>query len=313
MRYLRFTLLQAYISSIQKNKKKALLLINTGIFFSIFAVSSAIISFFIERDISKKQSEILEYQISQKEGSTMISDLEMMLNQYTISIKNEENVRVDKQFFSETKLGNKIFSANDFYAPYLQYQAKEILDLERAISTEEIDEYGSMSIADLFDVNNKFNQELIEIIKETWSQEDIDSFTDSILDVGKAYKEVKKINFEDYKFKKFQTLEEISLEIKKYKTFHINSSNSKLIDDYFTVINFEYAVKEWFSNFLYLMKSFGSGEKDTLNQLNKEIIILSKKEKNIILLTFLFQFFVFIIIQVFELNSINFNLRKKIV
>ena len=313
MRYLRFTLLQAYISSIQKNKKKALLLINTGIFFSIFAVSSAIISFFIERDISKKQSEILEYQISQKEGSTMISDLEMMLNQYTISIKNEENVRVDKQFFSETKLGNKIFSANDFYAPYLQYQAKEILDLERAISTEEIDEYGSMSIADLFDVNNKFNQEIIEIIKETWSQEDIDSFTDSILDVGKAYKEVKKINFEDYKFKKFQTLEEISLEIKKYKTFHINSSNSKLIDDYFTVINFEYAVKEWFSNFLYLMKSFGSGEKDTLNQLNKEIIILSKKEKNIILLTFLFQFFVFIIIQVFELNSINFNLRKKMV
>ena len=313
MRYLRFTLLQAYISSIQKNKKKALLLINTGIFFSIFAVSSAIISFFIERDISKKQSEILEYQISQKEGSTMISDLEMMFNQYTISIKNEENVRVDKQFFSETKLGNKIFSANDFYAPYLQYSAKEILDLERAISTEEIDEYGSMSIADLFDVNNKFNQELIEIIKETWSQEDIDSFTDSILDVGKAYKEVKKINFEDYKFKKFQTLEEISLEIKKYKTFHINSSNSKLIDDYFTVINFDYAIKKWFSNFLYLMKSFGSGEKDTLNQLNKEIIILSKKEKNIILITFLFQFFVFIIIQVFELNSINFNLRKKIV
>ena len=243
----------------------------------------------------------------------MISDLEMMFNQYTISIENEETVRVDKQFFSETKLGNKIFSANDFYAPYLQYTAKEILDFERAISTEEIDEYGSMSIADLFDVNNKFNQELIEIIKETWSQEDIDSFTDSILDVGKAYKEVKKINFEDYKFKKFQTLEEISLEIKKYKTFHINSSNSKLVNDYFTVINFNYTVKEWFSSFLYLMKSFGSAEKDTLNQLNKEIIILSKKEKNIILLTFLFQFFVFIIIQVFELNSINFNLRKKMI
>ena len=313
MRYLRFTLLQAYISSIQKNKKKALLLINTGIFFSIFAVSSAIISFFIERDISKKQSEILEYQISQKEGSTLISDLEMMFNQYTISIKNEENVRVDKQFFSETKLGNKIFSANDFYAPYLQYSAKEISELERAISTEEIDEYGSMSIADLFDINNKYNQELIEIIKETWSQEDIDSFTDSILDVGKAYKEVKKINFEDYKFKKFQTLEEISLEIKKYKTFHINNSNSKLIDDYFTVINFDYAVKIWFSNFLNLIKSFGSGEKYTLNQLNKEIIILSKKEKNIILVTFFFQFLVFIIIKVFELNSINFNLRKKMI
>jgi len=35
MRFLRLTLLQAYISSIQKNKKKALMIINIGIFFSI--------------------------------------------------------------------------------------------------------------------------------------------------------------------------------------------------------------------------------------------------------------------------------------
>ena len=126
MRYLRFTLLQSYILSIQKNKRKALLLINCGIFIAIFAVSSAIISFFIERDISEKQSEILQYQIQIKEGSTMMADLEAKFNQYSLSIKNEEDSRVDKQFFSETKLGNKVFSANDFYIPYIQYSAKEI-------------------------------------------------------------------------------------------------------------------------------------------------------------------------------------------
>ena len=82
MRILRFTLLQSYIQSIQKNKRKALILINTGIFLSIFAISSAVISFLIEREISKKQSEILEYQITIKETSTLISDLEMMFNQY---------------------------------------------------------------------------------------------------------------------------------------------------------------------------------------------------------------------------------------
>ena len=38
------------------------------------------------------------------------------------------------------------------------------------------------------------------------------------------------------------------------------------------------------------------------NEKNEEIIDLSKKEKNIILLTFLFQFLVFVIIQVFEIN-----------
>ena len=311
MRFLRFTLLQSYILSIQKNKRKALLLINSGIFIAIFAVSSAIISFFIERDISEKQSEILQYQISIKEGSTMLADLEAMYNQYSLSIKNEEYSRVDKQFFSETKLGNKVVSANDFYIPYIQYSAIEISDLERNI--EEIDEYGSMSIASLFDINNKLNQELIEAIKETWSQEDIDNFTNSIKKVGKTYKEVKKIDFENYEFKKFQTLEEISFEIKEYETFHLNSSNSKLIDDYFTIINFDYAIKVWFSNYLYLMKSFGAADDDFLNETNEEIINLSQKEKNIILLTFLFQFFVFIIIQVFEINSINFSVRKKLI
>ena len=74
MRYLRFTLLQSYILSIQKNKRKALLLINCGIFIAIFAVSSAIISFFIERDISEKQSEILQYQIQIKEGVPVVID-----------------------------------------------------------------------------------------------------------------------------------------------------------------------------------------------------------------------------------------------
>ena len=66
MRFLRFTLLQAYFSSIQKNKKKALLFINVGIFLSIFAFSSAAISFFIEKKISEKQTELLYLQIDDK-------------------------------------------------------------------------------------------------------------------------------------------------------------------------------------------------------------------------------------------------------
>ena len=118
-----------------------------------------------------------------------------------------------------------------------------------------------MSIAVLFDINNKFNQVMIEIIKKTWSQEDIDDFTSSILKVGEAYKEVKKIDFKNYELKKFQTFKEIYLEIKEYETYHFNNSNSKLIDDYFTIMGFDYAIKNWFSSFLYLMKSFGSSMK----------------------------------------------------
>ena len=48
MRFLRLTLLHSYFSIINKNKKKSLTLINTGIFLTLFAITSALISFFIE-------------------------------------------------------------------------------------------------------------------------------------------------------------------------------------------------------------------------------------------------------------------------
>ncbi len=311
MRFFRFTLLQTYLLSINKNRRKALLLINCGIFFSIFAVSSAIVSFFIERDISLKQSEILEYQISIKEASTMLASLETMFNQYDQSLVNEESSRVEKQFFSETKLGNKIFSANDFYSPYIQYAQKELEELERPMFTDD-DEFGSMITADLFDIDNKFNQEIIIIIKEAWSKEDIKKFTDSVLKANKAYQEIKKINFENYNFNKNQTFKEISLEVEKYETVHMNLKDLKIRDDYFTVLEFEFAVKNWAVEFINLLKSMYSADQDYLIEINEEILSLSKKEKNIILVTFLFQFVVFIIIQIFEVNSIGFSLRKKL-
>ena len=311
MRFLRFTLLQTYFLSIKKNKRKALLLINTGIFFSIFAVSSAMVSFFIERNISIKQSEIIEYQISIKENSTLIASLEQMYNQYDQSLMIEETRRIDKQFFSETKLGNKIFSANDFYSPYLQYIKIDLEQLERPMIVSD-DEFGSIAITDLFDIENKINQEIINMIKEGWSKENVKKFTDSIARVNQAYQETKQINFENYNYNKNQSFKDISLEIEQYEKLHMNFSESKIADDYFTVIDFEYAARNWFFELMYLMKSFTSADGDILKEANEDILSLSKKEKNIIFFTFLFQFLVFIIIQIFEVNSIGLNIKKKL-
>ena len=49
---------------------------------------------------------------------------------------------------------------------------------------------------------------------------------------------------------------------------------------------------------------------DQIRKVNSEIISLSLKEKNFILGTFVIQFLIFLIIQFFEVNSINFNLLK---
>ena len=73
MRYLRFTLLQSYFIFLKKNKSKALRVINLGIFLSIFALSSAIISFVIEQKISNKQTELINYQIERRWTITSIS------------------------------------------------------------------------------------------------------------------------------------------------------------------------------------------------------------------------------------------------
>ena len=42
-----------------------------------------------------------------------------------------------------------------------------------------------------------------------------------------------------------------------------------------------------------------------IKEIEQKIIDLSNKEKNIILLTFIFQFIIFVIIQLFEVSSVN--------
>ena len=126
MRILRFTLLKSFFLFINKNIKKALILINVGIFFTIFAISSAIISFVIEKKISNNQNDLLAIQISDMETSTFISSFEAMFNNFGLALDNEENNRIEKQYLSETKLGNKIFSENDFYSPYINFVGKEL-------------------------------------------------------------------------------------------------------------------------------------------------------------------------------------------
>ena len=72
MRLLRISFLRTYLSVVNENKKKALFLINVGIFFTIFALSSASISFFIEKKISDYQNELLIMQMDSKWASNLI-------------------------------------------------------------------------------------------------------------------------------------------------------------------------------------------------------------------------------------------------
>jgi len=311
MRIFRFALLQSYFSIIGKNKKKALLLINIGIFFSIFAISSAMISFFIEKKISDNQNELLALQISVRESSNLVSTLEIAFNNLDQLINNEEDTRIEKQFLSETKLGNKIFSENDFYSPYIYFVGTELELIERSFKIDTSDDFFNLLM--MFDINNEWNQEILNLMNNNWDDDEIKEYTDAVLIAKEKIEKVQKIDFENYKQTEIPSLKDITIEIVNYKSHHINKLNSKISDDYFTAVAFEFAIKNWFQQLLKFIKATKAFDEAQIEIVNKSILSLSKKEKNIILSTFIFQLIVFIIIQLFEINSLNYHRRKKLI
>ena len=305
MRFARLTLLHSYFSIINKNKKKALALINIGIFFSFFALSAALISFYIEKKISNKQEELFNVQIEVNDYSQLIQTLEASFNLYEISLGAEELFRVDIQLLSETNLGNKIFTTKDFYGPYILSFERMLKDLESLESADGID---------IFDTEGEIMTYIFSLIEGAWDEEDVKKFKQSVADVEKTNKIIKEINFDKYNFKKITSLEDMTLEIINFKDYHVNKfthSDSPIADDYFKINEHAFNLKYFMRDFLKLFKGLQSKGETTINTLNEEIISLSKKEKNIILITFIFQFLIFVIIQIFEINSFNYNFKKK--
>ena len=90
MRFFRLLMFNTNFLSNQKNAKKALRLINLGIFLTLFAVSSSTITFIIEKKISDKEEDLINLQISSNESGKYISEMENMLNFYEAAFNLEE-------------------------------------------------------------------------------------------------------------------------------------------------------------------------------------------------------------------------------
>ena len=299
MRFLRFTFLQSYFLTINKNKKKALTLINTGIFFTVFAITAALISFSIETKISKKESELIQLQISIQETGRLLSEIDTWLSIWESSHNENQSSRVFNQFFSNTKLGSRTISQKDYFTPNIYYSLIEIKELNDP-------EFN------IFDNNDPYYKEIVEMLTGIWDEEDIDKFKKAIFNFTESYKKIEKLDFNDFKNNKIPSLDEILNEILNYSENNLNSVNDKLSDYDFAIDTFNLRAIQWGKQTMKVLKASHAYERDYLNEVNKEIILYSKNEKNIILITFIFQFFIFIIIQFFEVNSFNSNIKKTI-
>ena len=115
MKLFRLAILSSYLSYLSKNKKQALKFINLGIFLCIFAISTAGISFFIEKKISDKQNQLLYLQIDDKDYSRLKSSFQTAIDTYQNLLLIEERYRVEKEYLAQSEIEAQLQTDIDFF------------------------------------------------------------------------------------------------------------------------------------------------------------------------------------------------------
>ena len=299
MRLFRLSLLSAYFNYLSKNKKKALNFINLGIFLCIFAISTAGISFYVESKISEKQTELLYLQIEDKSYSRLFSTYQTAMDNYTTLLVFEDNYKVEKEYLAQSNIESQISSDLDFFGPYI---FANLLGSKGIFDDKEFLEF--------LNPNSSDQKDMIMLLENSWDKEDVDRYKETLDELNNSLLEFKKINIEDYRLREFQKLDDIILEIINYKKNNLYNYNEKFFKDYLSVKGTFYDFISYFEQMMKVNSAAKADGQDQIRKVNSEIISLSLKEKNFILGTFVIQFLIFLIIQFFEVNSINFNLLK---
>ena len=118
MRIFNITLL---LNSLKKNKntKQFLLFINIGIFLSIFAISSAVITFYTETEIDGLEFNLINEHNDKKYYDDTLGSFSELRNTLYSWTKHESDMINLYQHSASTKLGAKLLSINDIYLPII--------------------------------------------------------------------------------------------------------------------------------------------------------------------------------------------------
>ena len=294
MKLLKLSLLINYFS-IAKNSKRAIFLINVGLFLSIFALSAASISIYIENKVSNLEFEHLENSRAKSEAekyTKMVIDYKNKIRQYkNIEGSFEQNL----EFLRLNQFGKAVSSPNDL-------QAYALYDMVR---------------------DEKFMSEFVSVFTEynflldydVFTDEEIKNFKNITENIKKTFIALEKLNPIELESIIFQrSFRDLGEEIKSSMS---NKSRLKYLKDqgqfeevYNETINLWEDLETLFEYFLRYLNGSLITVDENLKIINEEIIDLSNKEKNIILLAFLLQLLVFIIIQFFEISSVKIALKR---
>ena len=296
MKILRLSLLTRIVNS-AKDTKKYIFYINIGIFLSIFAISAASISFYIENKIDRIEFDLIQYQYDEKDNQNTLKELSVFNNIVQANLTSSKKIQNLYEHIASMGLGEYTISPEDIYLPsvYVQMTSNDNQNFIELIEDGSFD--AMLKLFKELPINQKW--------KETTGEESIN--------VSRFERSINKIKNSTLFKEDFTNLHKnifnydfFKIENQIFnKSININDYDSQYYKDYLKLLNFHndliiiLGVMNEYFEYLSLKN------KENISALNESIVYYSRIESQIIIFTFLFQFIVFTIIQFFEISSIQ--------
>ena len=296
MKLLRISLLLSFFKD-SKNQKNFLTYINIGLFLSMFAISAAVITFVIETKIDKIEFDLILVHKEKKSDQRTIDEL-IKIQSQTMSLNTAAKSLIGLyEYTASTKLGEYTVSVNDIYLPSV------------FIDTEDAETYAEFLDEDIWIpftevLTEDLGKESEEVKKLKKALENLDKYQDFFKkDFSKYYTDI--FNYDANK---------VSKEARKKTT--INYWDDEVYEDYLTLDKIFEEIIVMFEVMYSYQDTTDIYYEEVISELNKEILDLSRLETKVIIFAFIFQFIAFLIIQYFEIKSIQnekgLNAKRKI-
>ena len=298
MRIFNITLLLNSFKN-NKNAKQFLLFINIGIFLSIFAISSAIITFYTETKIDSIEFDLITEHNDKKYYDDTLDDFSKIRNTIYSMQKSEDDIINLYQHSASTKLGSKLLSINDIYLPILFFDlSSEDSKYFQMFFGDDVDGIDYMKVI-MDQVNSFYNS-------DDWLPKRLDKKLKSI----KEYKDILNKDYNKYYDKVFSYNYSSILNEVYYENDQLVDTDNQIYIDYNKMREFYEEIDDLFYLIEIYLTDYALHSQSLIDAGNSEIIKLSKRENNIIIIAFFLQLIIFCIIQYFEINSIQ-QARKK--
>ena len=291
MRFFKIPILTPFIIS-QKNIKKSLLIINIGIFLSIFAASSALISLYIENKISKYETKIIESRYL----NNFFRQFEQLASSYEDSrarfLSLNETFVAYNEILWRLKNSDSLIDNREYYFYRLLSNYREA---KEGFGDEEFKE-----------INYFFEKDFLETLyNPIIHKKFLDKLEIQNIQFNKYIKEYDLIKADLNNLDPFELIDDDKL---------LNSSldsNDNIKNNFIKLYEMNYFMDEYISSLKIIMSDWSISEKSYNLENYQEVEKLSNLEKQIIIIAFVLQIIIFFVTQFFEVTFAS-KVKKKI-